>query len=246
MAELKGMDELKLFRGDDYVINDKIAIRQPTIGEIVDYGESEYFRMVNGLCSTPSDMMVELTEMGIDFVTLQDYDLFRMLVGAYTKEQTSILLKDIDLSTLESYDDLNSGEIVLYNEESQLKIDRLIYQKMVEFIRLMHGMKANHDVPATDSARRVMIELAKQDAQMAARKKHHSNLKNLISGMINVDGYNYTLQETFDLTIYQFMDCVHRVQAIKQADAMLHGIYGGMIDTTKMTNKDDLNWLRDL
>ena len=73
------IDELKLYRGDDYVINDKIVIRQPLIGEIVDYGEKQYFRMIQGLCSTPSDMMVELTEMGYDFVTMDDFELFKMI-----------------------------------------------------------------------------------------------------------------------------------------------------------------------
>ena len=240
------IDELKLYRGDDYVINDKIVIRQPLIGEIVDYGEKQYFRMIQGLCSTPSDMMVELTEMGYDFVTMDDFELFKMISPTFKKEQTSILLGGLDLSSLELYDDLNNGDVVLYNEESKIKIDKLIYQKIVDFIRLIHGMKANHDVPATKNARKVMIELAKQDALIAAKKPYKSNLRNLISGMVNSGMLQYNLQEVFDLTIYQFMDSVHRVQAIKQADAMLHGIYGGMVDATKLTNKDELNWLRSL
>lgn len=36
-------DELALFFGQDYVINDKIRLHQPTIGEIVEYGERAYF-----------------------------------------------------------------------------------------------------------------------------------------------------------------------------------------------------------
>lgn len=242
---LNEIDELKVYRGDDYVINDKIIIKQPRIGEIVDYGEKKYFKMIQGICSTPSDMMVELTEMGLDFVAIKDFELFKMLSSTFPKEQTSIILGDLDLSTLELYDNLENGEVILYNEESKVKIDKLIYQKIVDFIRLIHGLKANHDVPATKSARKVMIELAKQDAMIAAKKPYKSNLKNLISGMVNSGLYPYTLEETFDLTIYQLTDAVHRVQAIKTADAMLHGIYGGMIDGSKL-NKEDLNWLRAL
>lgn len=239
------LDELKAYRGDDYAINDKIIIRQPTVGEIVDYGEKEYFKMVQGLCSTPSDIMVELTELGVDFVGMEDFELFKTLAGTFSKKQTEILLGKLDLSSLELYDNLKNGEVLLYNEESGVKIDKLIYQKMINFIRFIHGLKANHDVPATNSARKMMIELAKQDALIAAKKPYKSNLKNLISGMINSGAFQYSLTEVFDLTIYQFMDAVQRVQVVKKADAMLHGIYGGMIDVSKL-NKEELNWLRNL
>jgi hypothetical protein len=48
------VDELLLYFGDDYVINDKIRIHQPLIGEIVSC-EREYFSMVHTLTAIPSD-----------------------------------------------------------------------------------------------------------------------------------------------------------------------------------------------
>lgn len=49
------VDELQLYFGDDYVINDKIRIHQPLIGELIDYGEQQYFSMVHTLTAIPSD-----------------------------------------------------------------------------------------------------------------------------------------------------------------------------------------------
>ena len=49
------VSSLTLYFGDDYIINDKIKIHQPTIGEIVDYGEAEYFSMVHTITAIPSD-----------------------------------------------------------------------------------------------------------------------------------------------------------------------------------------------
>ena len=49
------VDELQLYFGDDYVINDYIKITQPLIGEVVDYGEAQYFSMVHTLTAIPSD-----------------------------------------------------------------------------------------------------------------------------------------------------------------------------------------------
>ena len=49
------VDELQLYFGDDYVINDRIKITQPLVGQVVDYGEAKYFSMVHTLCAIPSD-----------------------------------------------------------------------------------------------------------------------------------------------------------------------------------------------
>ena len=48
------VSELELYFGDDYVINDKIKIHQPTIGELI-WCEKEYFSTVYTLCAISSD-----------------------------------------------------------------------------------------------------------------------------------------------------------------------------------------------
>ena len=49
------IDELQLYFGDDYIINDNIVITQPTIDGVVAYGEAQYFSMVHTLTAIPSD-----------------------------------------------------------------------------------------------------------------------------------------------------------------------------------------------
>ena len=49
------VDSLLLYFGDDYVINDNIKIHQPTIGELINYGEAAYFSMIHSICAIPSD-----------------------------------------------------------------------------------------------------------------------------------------------------------------------------------------------
>ena len=39
-------DQLAVFYGKEFRINSRIAIKQPTIGEIIDYGEAEFFALV--------------------------------------------------------------------------------------------------------------------------------------------------------------------------------------------------------
>lgn len=55
MADLYEVDELALYFGDPFVINDKISVLQPTVGQIAEYGERKYFSVVHTLTSIPSD-----------------------------------------------------------------------------------------------------------------------------------------------------------------------------------------------
>ena len=67
----------------------------------------------------------------------------------------------------------------------------------------------------------------------------------LVSAMVNSAEFKYNAQELVNIGIYQFMDSVQRIQLIRSSDALLKGIYGGMLDV-KSLNKEDLNWLKAL
>ena len=41
------IDEMKLYRGQDIHITDQIIIKQPTLGQICDFGQNEYLGFVN-------------------------------------------------------------------------------------------------------------------------------------------------------------------------------------------------------
>ena len=55
---------------------------------------------------------------------------------------------------------------------------------------------------------------------------------------------HYTKEYIRNMGLYEFMDQVSRLQIIVSADALLHGMYGGFIDTKKI-NKKELNWMRE-
>ena len=59
-----------LLRTNQYRINDTISIYVPTVGEIYDYGESEYYQIVQLLTSVPYDLMVQFDDMGVDYETI--------------------------------------------------------------------------------------------------------------------------------------------------------------------------------
>lgn len=63
---MNGVDPIKLYFGDDYRLTDAITIRQPTLGDVIDIGEEQYFSVVQMLTAIPSDMKAPLWDVGID------------------------------------------------------------------------------------------------------------------------------------------------------------------------------------
>lgn len=75
------VDELKLYRGSDIVITDKIIVTQPTIGQIVDFGEKKYFHAVQCLTSVGADFKWQLWDyFNRDYTTIDDYELFKFMI----------------------------------------------------------------------------------------------------------------------------------------------------------------------
>ena len=129
------MDELQLFRGKDYEINDRIKIHHPTLNDIVDYGEQNYYGLVSRLTSIPSDYKGQLDELGFDYEEVAEFDLFILICKGLNVEESKILFGDLNFANLNLFKITNTDEPVLYNEEQDFTIDRAIYEVIMEFIR---------------------------------------------------------------------------------------------------------------
>ena len=92
------MNDLQIYRGDSLWINDHIIVRQPTLAEIADFGEERYFTTISALCGTPSDYMVALDDLGINFEDITEFQMFIMISKQILQEDTKILLGDLSLS----------------------------------------------------------------------------------------------------------------------------------------------------
>ena len=109
------VDELKLYRGDDFKVNELLTLHTPTLGEICDYGEMAYFSMIHSFTGTPADLMWQLDDIGIDYTAISDWELFyQVLYHQFRPEVTGILFGDFDFSSLKPYIHQDSGEAVSY------------------------------------------------------------------------------------------------------------------------------------
>lgn len=237
------VDELQLYFGDDYVINNNIKITQPRIGQVVDYGEAQYFSMVHTLTAIPSDMKSQLWDMGLDWTEVDDFELFMMLVQTLTPDRTSILFGDLNFSNLKPFKNSQNGDIVLADKETGIIIDKMIYLRIMSYLRKLHNITPKVEKAANKITKKVLIEEDRQKILLAKDKSFKSYLLPLISAIKVKQGY--TKDYVRNMGLYEFFDDVARAQVISNADHLLNGAYSGMMDLTKV-NKQEFNWMREL
>lgn len=245
MSDPLYIDEMKMYFGDDIKINDYIKIHIPSVGEIIEYGEREYYSMISNLTSIPSDMKSQLFDMGIDYEEISDFDLFYLLTRGLTPNITYLLFYELDFTKFEMFNDNENGKHVLYDKENQIKLDELAYLKIVKCLRTLHSITPKVEKAANKTTKRILIDLDRQRRNKHKDEDYKSNLKPLISAMMRYPGFKYKSSELKECSIYEFMDTVQGSQIYVQSTALIQGSYSGMIDTSKI-NKKEFNWLRDI
>ena len=144
------VDKGKILRGNPIPINDFITIYQHTIGEVLDFGEQQFLTTFHTMCSAPWDMPSMLDDMGIFFMDITDWECFVMMRSVFTKDSTSILLGDLDISSFQAKPRLKEGvteetpenerfEIILEDETGHI-IDENVYRILMKKTNLTNHL----------------------------------------------------------------------------------------------------------
>lgn len=238
------VDELQLYIGDDYVINDYIRVLQPTIRQIAEFGEKEFFSVVHTVTAIPSDMKSQLWDLGIDWMEVDDFELFVMLSQTLTPDRTKLLFGALDFTKLKPYNHPHvEGEIILADKETGVLIDKMIYLRIVSYLRKAFNITPKVEKAANKMTKKILIEEDRKRIEFNKDKPFKSFLLPLISSVKVKQGY--TKDYVLNMGYVEFMNDVARLQVIHNADHLLSGVYAGTIDMKKI-NKQELNWMKEL
>ena len=116
----------------------------------------------------------------------------------------------------------------------------------MDYLRQVHSIEKDERMPANKSTKMILIEDAKEEYERNKNKEYHSRLKNLVSAMVNSEGFKYNHSQVWDMKINAFMDSVKRITKIKNADVLLQSGYSGFGIDLKKTDKKKLDWLGEL
>ena len=263
-------DELKMYFGEDYWIGDKIKIMQPTLGDIIEFGDVKFYSIVSTLCANTTSFRLQLWDMEprIDWTKISDFELFIWLIKGFTPKETSLIFGDLNLSWFKPYwknrEDENEGlnliyiprdeegnEILPKNLDEAIIIDEAVYLQIVDYLRKMFDIhpKEERNVKGKTVKEWIIQEermKIENEKKLNKDKKNKSFLYPLISSMVNHPGFKYKKNELKEVGIVEFMDSVKRLQTYESVVALMSGMYSGMIDTKKLDLKEELNWMRDL
>lgn len=258
-------DELKMYFGEDYWVTDKICIKVPTIGDILEFGDNKFYSMLNLFCSNPTSLRLQLWRIGIDWNNISDFELFsQIIIKNLTPKDTCLLFGDLNFSWFEYvHDNKKDADLLVYiprNEngnmikidyEDAIVIDELIYKKIIKYLCVMFNLHFKVEHAKNKATKEAMIwedemNLKNEEQKKKNRDFSKSFLLPLISSMVNHPGFKYKTNELKEIGIVQFMDSVKRLQTYESVTALMKGIYSGFMDTSKINMQKDLNWLKDL
>lgn len=254
MILLHSIDELKLYRGDDYTLPNGIKIKCPTLGEICDYGENKYLSMISIFTATNIDRCAQLDDMGIDYTEITNFQMFTVFASMLTNQKsddekildTSPLFGDLDFSLFAVVD--SEGELCLINKEG-LKITEPIFEEMATYIRKIHGMpQPQYTTVKNEFAKQQLIIDARNDAEYNRKlrelKGEHSSYLPYISALVNHPNFKYKWDDVWSMKVYAFFDSLKRISIIDNANHLYQGLYSGCVEYNKV--KKDLNWLKPI
>lgn len=245
-------DKLKMYFGEDYTING-ITISIPTIGDILNIGESKFYQAISPFLSNSTSIRVLLYDVfKKDWNKTKDIEVFYILYQLLEdKDPLKLLFKDFSFDGFEliqarkSVDDPEYNHLALFNQDKNMIIYDDEYMKIAEFIRTMMNQHPKVERAKGKTTKQWILQEDRMKAEQDDKKKGESTLLPLVSSCINHPGFKYKLEELKQVNICQFMDSVNRIQKYEQGTAALHGIYGGMV-SAKDIPEDLINFMGEL
>lgn len=217
-----------------------LSLRIPTVEEILE-NEAVYYGIVSSLTASPFQYMVQLDNIGIDFTTITDYELFKMLFILFKKSDLSILFGNLDLSDFNIY--RKNSEEFLYSPINNIEINENVYNDLANIIRKINLFEKNKFKPGNESAKKYLLEKEKKKFKRNYKKSYEPYLEKLVIALVNTSDFPYDYKSCMDLSIYQFNQSFKQIQHKISFDNTMFGIYSGTVDTSKLLNKDILSWI---
>jgi hypothetical protein len=232
----------KLLYADRYNINDRIYVRIPTVGEVLE-NEDTYYEIVYSIIATPYDLMVQLDDNGIDFTKITAFELFCLLFGHLREMDTSLVFGDLDLSKFKTVINNQNGDLVLHDEENDITIDRAIHGQICACLRKILNIPKTEKTPGNEEARVYMLEKARKKLRRKKRQKQpDSQIEDLIVALVNTAEFPYNYMSVRDISIYQFYASLKQVTHKVKFDKTMIGVYAGTVQFDKL-DMDERSWI---
>lgn len=246
-------DRLKMYFGEPLVIpcrHGEITVLSPTIGDIIALGESKFYSTLNLLVANTTSYRLFLWDLQLDWNEVSDFELFCMIYKNIDSDASRLLFGDLDFSLFEPKVlnvDESTKKLILANVEQNVEIDEDVYQQIHQYFQMMFNMHPEELLTKEKRMKDWWIQKDRREQDRKSKGKADEkkySIQPIISALVNHPGFKYKLQELREVGVAEFYDSVKRLQIYEQSNALLHGIYGGMI-SSKDIEPESYNFMRE-
>lgn len=222
-----------------------IAIRIPTVGEILQ-NERLYYQTTYSLTATPFQNMVQLDDLGIDFTTISEWQLFiqTFLAYAHSGDLLDYVFADLQTQGFGIYQDPQTAALYLSNPDTGVQIHESTYLQIVELIRKINLYEHIIARPANETARQYLIEKEQKRLKRLAKKPPEPYLEQMVIALVNTAEFPYDYESCMHLSIYAFNQSFKQIQHKINYDNTMIGIYAGTLNARDMKDKSALSWIQ--
>ena len=253
-------DELQLYFGEPYTVNvgeseNKIKCLQPTIGKIVRMGEKKFYQTLNIFITNTTSYRLPLWRMGKDWNVMSDYELFINLLPMAEQPVLDLLFEDfkMDNLTLHKYElEDGTSSVVIYDTKNEVYFDETVYHHVSQYFRNVFNTFPEEKFTDQAIMKKWFIRKDENEERNNATKKENGTYKEgsiqaVISACVNHPGFKYDVRQLMDVGVCEFYDSVQRLQVYENTTALLKGMYGGFLDTSKLSkNPDTYNFMKSI
>lgn len=261
-------DLLQMYFGRPYVIDLEnamgvITVHSPTLGQIVDIGETRFYQTLNIFTGNTTQYRLLLWELNYDWNEISDFQLFIMLYNQIDPEVSKLIFPDLDFSKfiplmkqipVNNDEDVEDGEfreeIILWDNDDQIEINADVHNHFSQYLRAVFNTFPEEKITQDPNLKLWYINKDKRAAEHSKKELEKGKVKSysiqpLVSACVNHPGFKYKLSELDEVGIMEFYDSVNRLQIYEQSTALMKGMYSGFIDS-KQIKPEDYNFMREI
>lgn len=250
------MNKLSLLGRKIHKINDLITIRIPKVDEIwgsKNSHEKEYLAMASLFIQTPTDMMIELDDMGLDWTEISEYDLFVITMSAFLANKNNTVSSTmwdsvfigLDHTNISMQIDKAGTEYIFVNSNGEVIFDKRIYELISEALCNILFTTKNREyakVPEKDTRRYIL------DRARLKRKRHLERLNNntettsssvldgIILFLVNHRDFKYDFETVKKLSVYDLYASFKQINKNQEVDGLMTGYWYGNVDLSKISD----------
>lgn len=243
-------DQLKMYFGEPYEVNcedalGKITVYQPTIGDIIECGESVFYPTLSLFVTNTTSYRLFLWDAGLDWNEVTDFQLFGLLYKTINPEAAKLMFGNLDWSSFEVF--FRGSEMVMASKTENIEINEDVYEHIHQYLQNVFNMKPEEEFTKDPILKKWWVDKDRRKAKREENEKEKPSFSMVasISSFVNHPGTKYKLKELKEVGVCEFYDALQRLQIYENSIALLRGSMSGFVDTKKLKS-EEMNFMRNI